>query len=173
VVIWLTVEEVESNSKPIGPDQSIAFDPNYTLSNIHDGFRIFSAEGSLKDIPGRRFKFRGPVPETRTVFLHAQVQRSGEFNPVLKATIKIENNARLDRILSATFDRPEIPRTFNSALLSGLLNVLESTYLDVPLLICSSSEFLSRVIVKERRRSGNESTPMGFDRENEMLALHI
>ncbi|KAJ7893569.1 hypothetical protein B0H13DRAFT_1625145, partial [Mycena leptocephala] len=37
----LTNDELESNKKPLQTDHIIVFDPNFTLSNMADGFRIF------------------------------------------------------------------------------------------------------------------------------------
>jgi hypothetical protein len=51
-----------------------------------------------------------------------------------------------------TFDRPEIPLTFTSALLGWLLLILQDTPRNMPLLTCSSSDFLSRALIKKNFR---------------------
>jgi hypothetical protein len=58
--------------------------------------------------------------------------------------------------LSVTFDRPEIPLTFSSGLLGGLLYTLQNTQRNVPHLICTSSDFLARTLVKGRKRFEND-----------------
>jgi hypothetical protein len=58
-------------------------------------------------------------------------------------------------IVSLTFNRPEIALTFQSALLGGLLIVLQNTLRNVPLLICSSSGFFAQTLVLERHKSEN------------------
>jgi hypothetical protein len=68
-------------------------------------------------------------------------------------TVKTETDFNVEsETLSLTFDRPEIPLIFSSALLGGLLVVLQNTQKNVPLLVCSSSGFLSQALVKDRSR---------------------
>jgi hypothetical protein len=58
----LTEGELEWNRKPIEPDQLMVFDPDFALSDIESGFRIFAFEDSLKEISARRYKLSGVVP---------------------------------------------------------------------------------------------------------------
>jgi hypothetical protein len=73
----LTDEELQYNEQPIQTDEIMVFDPNYTLTNISSGFRIFAAKESLSAIPARRYDIIGPDPKIMTVFLHAQIIRPG------------------------------------------------------------------------------------------------
>ena len=92
-----------------------------------------------------------------SVFLHACIQHLGEFNANIELLIKKEMNGQQNSIiLPLTFDRVEIPPTFPSALLGGLLIVLQNTERNVPLLISSSSDFLLRALVKERLKFEND-----------------
>jgi hypothetical protein len=130
----------------------MVFDPNFSLSHMGSGFGIFALEDSLNEIP-RRCEIPGQDPSLMTIFLHARVFRAGEFDPSIDVMINTETDVAHDSdILSMTFDRPEIPLTFSSALLGGLLIILQNTQRNVPLLICSSSECLSRALVKEREK---------------------
>jgi hypothetical protein len=126
--LTLTNDELESNKKPLQADQIMVFDPNFTLSNMADGFRIFAFEESLHEIATRRSKIFGAQPTLMTVFLHAHVLHAGQFEPLLEVMIKtVIDNTQQNETLSVTFDRPEIPLTFSSALLGGLLFVLQNT----------------------------------------------
>ena len=84
----LTNDELDWNTKPLETDQITVFDPNFTLSNMTEGFRIFAFEDSLHEIPSRRSKLPGIQPTLMTVFLHAHVHRPGEFDPLLEVMIK-------------------------------------------------------------------------------------
>jgi hypothetical protein len=151
-----TEEELQWNNQTIETDKMMVFDPNFTLAEMGSGFRIFAFEDSLSTIPARRYKLPGPVANLMTVFLDARVLKPGEFDPRLKVMIKTETNlVQKSEILCLTFDRPDIPVTFSSALLGGLLWILQNTQKNVPLLVCSSSEFLLRVLVKERQKFEN------------------
>jgi hypothetical protein len=63
--------------RPIETDKVVSFNPNFTLSNMADGFRIFAFEESLDEVPTRRSKVPGSDPEILTVFLHTHRQYSG------------------------------------------------------------------------------------------------
>jgi hypothetical protein len=52
--------------------------------------------------------------------------------------------------------------TFSSALLGGLLLILQNTQQDVPLLICASSDLLLRVLVKDRKKYENDLLDPNF-----------
>jgi hypothetical protein len=121
----LVNDELELNKKPLQTDHIMVFDPNFTLSNMADGFRIFAFEESLHEIATRRSKIFGAQPPLMSVFLHAHVLRAGEFEPLLEVMIKtVTENIQQNERLSVTFDRPEIPLTFSSGLLGGLLYAL-------------------------------------------------
>lgn len=156
-VLAFTDEELESNKHLIETDQLMFFDPNFALCDIESGFRIFDFEYSLKEIPARRHKLPGRDPGLMAIFLHAKIKHSSDFKPIVKVMIKTESEDFHDsETLSLTFDRPEIPRTFPSALLGGLLIILQNTQKNIPLLICSSSDFLPRALVKERQTFENK-----------------
>ncbi|KAJ7096187.1 hypothetical protein C8R44DRAFT_749032 [Mycena epipterygia] len=167
----LTAEELECNDKVLEDDQVTEFDQNFTLSNMSDGFRIFAFEESLNKIPARRFKIPGPRPTIMTVFLHAHILHAGQFEPSLEVMIKtVMDNSQENKTLSLTFDRPEILLNFSSALLGGLLFVLQNTQRNVPLLICSSSEFLAGTLVKERENFENDLLDPKFRLLNAVFA---
>jgi hypothetical protein len=150
----LTDEELESNKQPLQIDTVQTFDPNFTLSNIESGFPIFAFEDSLNEVPAWRMKLAGEIPSLMTVFLHAHIQHAGEFSPTIKLSIQTETDTLRDsEIITLTFDRQEIPLTFSSALLGGLLRILKNIQRNVPLPVCSSSDFLSRMLVQERIKS--------------------
>jgi hypothetical protein len=152
----LTADEVELNSRPLQLETITTFDPNFSLAKMNDGFRIFAFEESMNEIPTRRTKLPGPPPTLLTVFLHAHILKPGEFKPLIKVTItSVTENSENTEILSMTFDQAEIPMNFSSALLGGLLHVLYTTTKNTPLLICSSSDFLARVLVKEKKKFEN------------------
>jgi hypothetical protein len=135
----------------------MVFHPHLTLTTMAGEFRIFVFEESLDEISMRRYKLSAQQPVLTTVFLHACIHRPGKFEPLIEVMIKtITNASQESEILSKNLDRPEIPSTFSSALLGGLLFVVQSTQKNVPLLICSSSDFLSRALVKQRQRFEND-----------------
>jgi hypothetical protein len=101
----------------------------------------------------RRYNINELDPSLMIVFLNAHITRPGKHNPGLRVMIRTETDLVVEtETLSLTFDRAEIPSTFWSALLGGLLVVLQNTQRNVPLLVCSSSDFLSRALVKDRSR---------------------
>jgi hypothetical protein len=153
----LTPDEMEGNEMPLEADRIFVFDPNLTLTNMNDGFRIFAFEESLNEIPVRRTKIPGPQPTLVTVFLHARILHAGEFEPLIEVVIRTVTATTDDtEALAITFDRTEIPKTFSSALLGGLIFILQNTERNVPLLICFSSDFLIRALVKERKKFEND-----------------
>jgi hypothetical protein len=106
----------------------MVFDPNYALTNMSSGFRIFATEQSLTAIPARRYNIDGPDPNLMTIFLHTQIVHPDQYNSGLKVMVKTETDLVVEsETLSLTFDRPEIPSIFSSALLGGLLVVLQNT----------------------------------------------
>lgn len=124
---------------------------------MNDGFRIFAFEDSLNEIPVRRTKIPGPQPTLMTVFLHARILYAGEFEPLIEVVLKtVTDTTDNTEALSITFDRTEIPMNFSSALLGGLIFILHNTERNVLLLICSSSDFLTRALVKERKKFEND-----------------
>jgi hypothetical protein len=121
------------------------------------GFRIVAVEESLETIPARRYRLGGQVPSLMTVFLHAQILYPGEFDSRTRVMIKIQTEfLEKSEIWNLTFDRQEIPHSFSAALWGSLLVVLQNTEKNIPLLICSSSDFLSRALVKERQKFEND-----------------
>jgi hypothetical protein len=59
-------------------------------------------------------------------------------------------------LISLSFDGQDIPLTFSSAPLGSVLMILQRTQKNIPLLICSSSDFLSRVLVTDRETYEND-----------------
>ncbi|KAJ6545957.1 hypothetical protein B0H10DRAFT_1969818 [Mycena sp. CBHHK59/15] len=116
----LTDEKLQWNEQPIETDHTMVFDPNFTLSHMEKGFRIFAFEESLNGISAR--KISGPSPGLMTVILHAQVLRPEEFDQSVNVMVTTETeDARESEILSLTFDNPEIPLSFTSALSGDFL----------------------------------------------------
>jgi hypothetical protein len=92
-------------------------------------------------------------PPLLTVFIHVLILRVTEFDPVIKVFLKsITDTTEHADALSITFDRPEIPKNSLSAMLAGLMFILDNIDRNVPLLICTSSDFLASALVKERRK---------------------
>ncbi len=90
------------------------------------------------------------------VFINARVFKPDEFDSGLNVIVKTETDlTQRSENLWLTFDRPEIPLTFSSALLGGQLFILQNTQSNVPLLVCTSSEYLLQVIIKERQKYEN------------------
>jgi hypothetical protein len=159
----LTADEQESNRLPITIDQPMIFDPNFTLSNI-EGFRIFAFEELFHSIPVRRVQIPGDAPSLLTVYLHAFVLHPGEFEPIAKLSVrKTSNIMQKSETLPLTFDRPEIPITFTSAFLGGLLLILQDTPKNMSLLICSSSDFVTRTLIIERVKFESDMLEPNFD----------
>jgi hypothetical protein len=145
--------EHDLNNKKIETDEVMIFDPNFTLTNMAEGFRIFASEDSLTGVSARKSKLNEPDPPLLTIFLHASIENPGEFEPTIRLTIKaVTNTKENSEILSLSFDKPEIPVTFQSALLGGLLFVLQNTKRNVPMLVCSSSEFLLQILITQRQK---------------------
>lgn len=158
----LSNEELECNNNPIETDRAMTFNPDFTLSKMQNGFRIFAFEESLNGISARRYKFPGPDPSLKTVFLHPRIAYRDNLNPSIEVMIKTDfSGAQTSEILALTFDHP-IPTSFNSGLLGGLLLVLQNTTRNIPLLICSSSDFLIRMLIKDRERFENDLLDPNF-----------
>jgi hypothetical protein len=105
----------------------------------------------------------GPDPSSMTVNLYARVVRPGEFEPILHVAINTEcAGSHESETLAITFDRPDIPLCSASALLGGLLTVLQSTQKNIPLLVCSSCDYLLRALVKERQKFENNILDANF-----------
>ncbi|KAJ7120370.1 hypothetical protein C8R44DRAFT_737187 [Mycena epipterygia] len=136
-------EEVQQNEKALQTDQVLVFDPNYSLLNMSNGFRIFAFEDSLKGIPARRYKFPGPQPPLMTVYLHVNILHPGEFEPSVDLMIKTFTNGRQEN----------------------------KTPKNVPLLVCSSSHILAQTLVKERAKYENDFLDPKFRLLKAVLAL--
>ncbi|KAJ7128618.1 hypothetical protein C8R44DRAFT_616052 [Mycena epipterygia] len=145
----LTPEELESNSRPIRTGEVMLFDPNITLNDIEQGFRIFTFGDYLNEVPAWKGSFPGDEPPLLTVFFHAHIQHAGEFNAEIHLTVKsvTQDHQEDSKFLLMTFDKPGIPHSFASALLGGLLYTLQHCPRNQPLLICTSSDFLLCVLV--------------------------
>lgn len=73
------------------------------------------------------------------------------------------NKARVaHEILSLEFDYPEIPMNFSSALLGGLLYVLQNCQKNIALGICSASDVSSRILVWKRHSYENDLLDLQF-----------
>jgi hypothetical protein len=137
-----------SCNKAVEYDELMTFDPNFELAKMTNGFRIFAFEEALNEIPARRYQILEESPNIMTVFLYAHIIHPGQIDTAIQIWIMRESNGTQEsESLSVTFDHPDVPLT---ALLGGLLNILQKTPKNVPLLICSSSDFLSRALVKQR-----------------------
>jgi hypothetical protein len=125
----LTDEEQQGNNSPIQPDIAMTFDPNIVLSNLENGFRIFATEDSPNEISTTRYKT--PLkeePDLKTIFLHARILHPGEFEPTIEVVMSTETDGAPPRlVLSLTFDVSGIPLTFASALLGGVIFILQNT----------------------------------------------
>jgi hypothetical protein len=158
----LTNAELEANEMAIQTDQAMVFNPDFTLAKIETGFRIFASEESLNEISAKR-RIHGEAPRTITYFLHPQISHAGEFEPEIKLSFtRVIDSVQDSMALSMTFDRADIPMTFSSALLGALLLILQNTQQDVPLLICASSDFLLRALVKDRKKYENDLLDPNF-----------
>jgi hypothetical protein len=147
--LMLTNQKLQLNGQAL---ETMVFDPNFTLTDMNRGFRIFAVEESLDTIPARRYRLGGQAQSLMTVFLHAQILHPGEFDPRTRVMIKIETELfEKSAIWNRTFDRQDMPHSFSAALLGSLLVVLQNTEKNMPLLICPSSDFLSLALFKEPR----------------------
>jgi hypothetical protein len=117
------------------------------------GFRIFAFEESPNEIPARRVRTFEHVPDPITIFVHARVLHPGEYSPITQISMKLGDSIEL---ISLSFDRQDIPLTFSSALLGSVLMILQRTQKNIPLLISSSSDFSSRVLVTDREKYEND-----------------
>ncbi|KAJ7271786.1 hypothetical protein C8J57DRAFT_1064925, partial [Mycena rebaudengoi] len=106
----LTAMEREENTCPRESDRIITFNPDFTLSNMRSGFRIFAFEESLNDVAARRYKVPGQVSDQIKIFIHARILHPGEYNPIIQVSIKMHDDTQL---MSLSFDRPEILSTFS------------------------------------------------------------
>ncbi|KAJ7866224.1 hypothetical protein B0H14DRAFT_2573498 [Mycena olivaceomarginata] len=69
----LTDEGLGLGAKALDAGQSVVFDPNYSLSDPNNGFRIFAldSESPMNVMPSRRLKLMGPQPAEITFYLDA------------------------------------------------------------------------------------------------------
>jgi hypothetical protein len=76
----LTNNEHELNNKTMETDEVMIFDPNFTLTNVAEGFRIFASEDTLIGVSARRSKLNDPDPPLMTIFLHASIENPGSMS---------------------------------------------------------------------------------------------
>ncbi|KAJ7210291.1 hypothetical protein C8J57DRAFT_998982, partial [Mycena rebaudengoi] len=73
----LTAMEREENTCPSESDRITTFNPDFTLSNMRSGFRIFAFGESLNDVAARRYKVPEQVPDQIKIFIHARILHPG------------------------------------------------------------------------------------------------
>jgi hypothetical protein len=88
----LTDEEREGNKLPVETGQIMVYDPDYSLRDIANGFRVFAFEDSLTELPARRYKILDDEPSLMSIFIHASVRHAAKFNPIIQAMIQTEVN---------------------------------------------------------------------------------
>ena len=84
--LTLTDQERQWNEQPLATDRITVYDPDFSLSGMTSGFRIFAFEESLNVIPAKRYTILGDEPQLTTAFLHAKIFHPGEFQPVIDAS---------------------------------------------------------------------------------------
>ncbi|KAK6969574.1 hypothetical protein R3P38DRAFT_2814143 [Favolaschia claudopus] len=67
---------LELNASPTEIDTVKSFDPNFRLTDISGGFRIFAFQEAMKDIPARRL-ISAIAPEPVTIYLHPVISNPG------------------------------------------------------------------------------------------------
>lgn len=92
-----------------------------------------------------------------TFFLHAQILHPGHYKPEIRLRCtRASKTSQESMTLSMTFDRPNIPLTYTSGLLGGLILILQNAPKNTPLLICTSADYLLRMLVTEREKYEND-----------------
>jgi hypothetical protein len=117
----------------------------------------------MNDIVARRQPQLEPLPEQITAFVHIKVLRAGQYDPQIIARFKIiSNELNEDATVTLTFDEPSIKINFRSGILGVALTLLQKIPHDAPLLLCSSSDFLLKTLIKERTKSENDVLDPSF-----------
>lgn len=102
------------------------------------------------------------------MFLHAHLLRPGEFDPAIQIMVKTETiEGQESEILSLTLDRLEVPLTFPTARLGGLLgsnmvfgqlpvNIIPE---ETQLVVLHVRQVFSGLIIRNFRRSSHGAAP--------------
>jgi hypothetical protein len=154
----LTPDELNVNQEDIEIDKAMTYDTNFRLTSADDGFRIFAMGESMNEISARRqhHRPRDLAPEAITAFIHIKVLQAGQHDPKILTRFKLlSEKSRKDETVYLTFDDPTIRRNFRSGILGATLALLQKIPKNIPLLICCSSDFLLKTLIKDRRKSEN------------------
>ena len=159
----LTAEELEATRNEIKIDEPMTYDPNFRLNSTTNGWRIFAEDDSMHEIPAQRQLRLEPAPDQITAFIHIKVLRAGQYDPQIMARFKIVSDViNEDATVNLTFDDPSIKTNFRSGILGATLTVLQKIPYNTPLLLCSSSDFLLKTLIKKRTKSENDMLDPSF-----------
>ncbi|KAK7046865.1 hypothetical protein R3P38DRAFT_3346454 [Favolaschia claudopus] len=147
----LTEEEQLAN-KGVGDDKTLTFDPDYRLTDMSHGFRIFASDDYLQQTAAKRYGSLLTNGDELEAQIHARVSKPGQANSEMTALIHLRQPNQVDQTLALrlSFTEWDLYPSFNTALLGGLLHIISSTPLNTPLKVFTTSDFLGKTFVKNR-----------------------
>ncbi|KAJ6563260.1 hypothetical protein DFH09DRAFT_1082320 [Mycena vulgaris] len=117
----------------------------------------------MNEIAARRQGQLEPPPNLTTAFVHIKVMRAGQYDPQIIARFKIVSDGlEEDATVHLTFDNPTIKMNFKSGILGATLSLLQKIPSNAPSLLCSTSDFLLKTLIKERLKSENNMLDPNF-----------
>ncbi|KAJ7737968.1 hypothetical protein B0H16DRAFT_1465995 [Mycena metata] len=116
----------------------------------------------MHEICSKRYQGPPPTPKKMTVFLHAIITHPGEGNTEMKALILDESGTGFNNALNLTVNSVAPPSSFTAALLVGLLWVLQNSNPNTELVICTSTDYLTKAFVVNRSFHENDMLDANF-----------
>lgn len=166
----LTDEEREQNGQ--AQNDIVTFDPDFMLRDLSHGFRIFASDTDnvMNKICAKRYRAPSPDPPKLTIFLHAHILHPGEQDAEMKILILDKFQTKFNVALNPSFTTIEPLVSFSTALLAGLLWVIQNVNKNTEILICSSTDYLAKAFVIDRTIHENNMLDKDFQLWRAVLA---
>lgn len=90
----LILSEMEKNRNERGredQDVQMTFDPDFRVTDLSHGFRIFVFEDHTTQIPAKRYSLLDPTSTTVDVYLHAKVNNPGQMSAEMQAMLLVQS----------------------------------------------------------------------------------
>ncbi|KAJ7091776.1 hypothetical protein C8R44DRAFT_647200 [Mycena epipterygia] len=140
-------------------DAELTFDPDYRLTGLSQGFRIFAFEDHMTQVPTKQFKLPQAESTTHDVYLHAKIKHPGQAHAKMEVMLLVRTRDNPDvlmkHLLLLSFLDKKILPSFNTVILGGLLYIVRELSQDIPLNIHCCSNFLGKALVTNHNDSEN------------------
>ncbi|KAJ7881455.1 hypothetical protein B0H13DRAFT_1891329 [Mycena leptocephala] len=162
----LKLSEIEESSNSHGredEDALLTFDPDFRLSHLSCGFRIFALEDHTTELPTKRYNMPNPNSIALDVYLHAKIfhprEEHAQMHAMLlvqaKPTANAHSEVKMRESLIVSFPDTKVDPSFNTALLAGLFHALRELPQDTTLTVHCCSNLLGKVLVTDRTNYEN------------------